>query len=1066
MIPFFRLLLPLLCLCFGAAAANNSSLLPRVEVPLPAMTLSAASQQWLATHKVLRVGYWATSQPPISLDRKADQLEGVSAEFLQLIGASFNRPIRLTRYENSQQARDALQAGNIDMLAFWSTENDRNDGMLHSLPWMLDHDLLVQRLSSDPKDDLRQQRLMYVDGSTAPLNLQQRWPKATLQAVYSVLEGLLAIRYDSDTLMWGHASVINYFLQQRRFYELTSREPATPVATRWTFTARADNDVLINAVNAVLAALPVSSYTAINEYWGMGLEHIPVRVPFALSPDLQHWIAQHPQINVYFARTHLPLSYIDDEGDISGLSINLLKMIAARSGLNFNFVPVDNAIALKTALEQDAQGMLAVADPADSSNRHLLFSRAYMQSPWVLVARKDAPAWRSLADMAGKKVAVYQPLAFVDSLAKRFPAVKFVHTDYAFRTVEQLFTGQIDAVVLPEQITSYLLKIYLGDRFRILMPAPVSPSDVTFATREHNTPLMEILNQGLLAFPPQALNLQMSQWISDAGPARLTPWSDYRDYVVQYAPVAALIVLFIFWRNYILKKNLHERRNNEQALLEARERADNANDAKGRFLAQMSHEIRTPLNALVGLLDLEQRGLSQPAQHQHNIQAAADSSRALLLLVGDILDLAKIESGTLQMRPQPVSLTRLTEQIITLFRPQAAEKGITLQYECELHQPWVLFDALMFKQLLSNLLSNAIKFTDQGEVSVALYQGKSADVAQGLYMLEVSDSGIGMSAALAQTIFEPYVQGETLQKGTGLGLSICRQLAELCGATLSVESEPGEGSTFMLRFTAPITTPVEHAAPLALSLQLNKRVLIVDDHAPSRLLLSQQLELAGCDVTTAEQGEQALCIWHNSAPFDVVITDCHMPVMDGFTFAQRLRDAERQAQRAPVRLLGLTAMAEQHIIERAQQAGMDGCLFKPLELEELLRQVGNQTAPPQVIARIQALAKADQHAMQELAATTRQQNRHDIQRLAAAIAEQDAQAVAQIAHLIAGGARLLHLDSLFHCCQQLETAARHTQWAEIATLYAQLAQQIEALDLTLQQQMMTGDEQEPSQNRS
>jgi len=208
---FFRRLLPLLCLCFGAAAAPRSPLLPRAEVPLPEVSFSAASQQWLAAHKVLRVGYWATPQPPISLDRNANQLEGVSVEFLNLVSASFDRPIKVTRYENSQRAREALQSGNIDMLAFWSTDTILYDGMLHSLPWMLDRDLLVQPLSSDPEDDLRQQRLIYVDGSAAPLSLQQRWPKATLHAAYSVLEGLLAIRYNSDTLMWGHASVINYF---------------------------------------------------------------------------------------------------------------------------------------------------------------------------------------------------------------------------------------------------------------------------------------------------------------------------------------------------------------------------------------------------------------------------------------------------------------------------------------------------------------------------------------------------------------------------------------------------------------------------------------------------------------------------------------------------------------------------------------------------------------------------------------------------------------------------------------------------------------------------------------
>lgn len=546
--------------------------------------------------------------------------------------------------------------------------------------------------------------------------------------------------------------------------------------------------------------------------------------------------------------------------------------------------------------------------------------------------------------------------------------------------------------------------------------------------------------------------LRPARAVNDAASsARLRPLNDYRDELEQYAPVAGVIVLFIFWRNYILRENLRERRNNEKALKEACERADSANQAKGRFLAQMSHEIRTPLSALVGLLELEQRGLSQPGQRQHNIQAAADASRALLLLVNDLLDLAKIESGTLQIRLQPLSLTQLTEQVMTLFRPQATEKGLTLNCTCELRHPWVLFDALMFKQLLSNLLSNAIKFTHHGEVNIALYQGETVDAQHATYMLEVSDNGIGISGTLAKTIFEPYVQGEPLQNGTGLGLNICHQLATLLGATLSVESEPDVGSTFLLRFTAAISEPETGDERLLIPPTTSKRVLIVDDHAPSRLLLAQQLELAGCQVSVAEEGEQALRIWQDNAPYDLIITDCHMPVMDGFTFTSRLREAERLAKRPPARLLGLTAMTEQRIIDRVQQAGMDVCLFKPLELAELLSQLSSQPAQPQVLARIQALAKANRAATQELIEVTIRQNRGDLQRLAQAINSQDRHAVAQIAHLIAGGARLLQMDELRHCCHHIEEAARQQQWQTVAEDFQTLAQRVEVLERTLRQ---------------
>lgn len=375
-------------------------------------------------------------------------------------------------------------------------------------------------------------------------------------------------------------------------------------------------------------------------------------------------------------------------------------------------------------------------------------------------------------------------------------------------------------------------------------------------------------------------------------------------------------------------------------LHELRDQAVQASEAKSRFLAVMSHEIRTPLNAIIGLLELTMERVDRGEPWDRaSIEVAYASSGTLMLLIGDILDLAKIEAGKLTIEPQRNTPSEMLESVQRVFSGLARQKGLYLESHMQLDSiKDVFIDGGRLKQVLSNLLSNAIKFTDRGGVKLSLRVHEAGD---DLYMrFDVEDSGIGIAAADQGVLFAPFSQvfGQSDQRGgTGLGLAICQQLVEMMGGKLQLDSEPGRGTHITVEIAAPFLEP-EHLNSTPQSRKESRgkalRVLVVDDHLPNRLLLRQQLCFLGHSVWESKNGRQAIeCLQDKS--FDVVITDCNMPVMDGYELTRWIRTHEDETTRQSCLIVGFTANAQAEERIRCLEVGMDDCLFKPVSLKML-----------------------------------------------------------------------------------------------------------------------------------
>jgi signal transduction histidine kinase/ActR/RegA family two-component response regulator len=635
-----------------------------------------------------------------------------------------------------------------------------------------------------------------------------------------------------------------------------------------------------------------------------------------------------------------PVQMVDAEGRVRGPVYEVLAEAARRKGIRLEWVhcPEGPDRALRSG-KVDLWPLMADLPERRSS---VEITPPYLRARWWLVTREDSGI-RSMADVRGRQV-LRQPGLLAEVLVKRYlPAARVEEWPGLAEALKRVCRGAADSALVAQGTGDHLLLRDQGcDVGQLHVVAlPQVQLDFGIGARAGDRRAIrasdELLDSLLTQFDSGAMAGIWLRWGLVVTETRIL--ADYISAqrhnrtlrLLMGLLLAALAVagwLTVRWRK-------------------AQRAAQAAAEAKQAFLANMSHEIRTPMNGVMGLASLlEETDLSN--EQREYVATIRQSSRSLLRLLNDVLDVAKLESGAFRLEVASFDLREVAEQVSHLAAPIARAKGLEWRFEWdpELPRGW-RGDSGRIRQVLVNLAGNAVKFTQTGGVSLRV------DMENGAVRFRVEDTGPGISRESREHIFEKFVQGgaplSPRTKGTGLGLSICRSLVQQMGGRISLDSEPGRGSIFT------VVVPLQ-PAELADEKEMEKkeagtlpvygvRTLVVEDNEVNQLVAQRMLLRLGCVVEIAPDGESALRKLAGGG-YDVIFMDCSLPGIDGHEVTRRFREMESSRPRkTPV--IAMTAAALEGDRDRCLQSGMDDYLTKPLDLETLGRALHHWSEPVQ-----------------------------------------------------------------------------------------------------------------------
>ncbi|WP_338562256.1 transporter substrate-binding domain-containing protein [Erwinia sp. E_sp_B04_8] len=911
------LFLLLFCLQAGAVLRPVSSvMLPQEMMPLE------HSSPW--QEKPLRVGILRDNSTPWNMVVGRD-LYGINADYLVALSQTTGMKFQVEAYPDWQALREALKKGQLDIL-FGVPQHALEPEMSATQPWFTSP-LRIYRSRENLRPVMFNSGEARITVSRATLALidtgfvrRHHWQVVDndLQALYALLDN----RSDYVVADETSAGFLLSQLQQGQIYQLAS--PLNPGELR--LQAMTADPQLTHQLDSAIRQLPMDVVNGIQGRWSSQLPRYQDTNTAHLTPMEQSWVQQHPVVTYAAISDDYPWSYRAANGQPRGYSVELLNIIGQNTGLRFQPWWVSNAQQAQALVDQ-GRAMVQLTVPLTGDDAMRTNTLPVWRALWgVYVGQMSQPVtgWQQLK---GRKVGVRRG----DIARQLLPAdVIPVTFDENKSLYDALANGQIDALADNVISARWLVQSRYSDSLRLAFAASDAAWPITLGVSPSYPLLRTLLNSSLQQIPADTQQRMRENWSNNSSVQAGESANQMRPvslFVLIAALFAILFLLLLLVRRYLEQRR--ERLQRRQLELE-REEANRANQMKSQFLATVSHELRTPMQAILGLLEVE---VSRQPEAK-NLTVIHNSASALLTLLNDLQDHAKLENNSFTLVPRPLDPAKWLSRLADFYHPLMRHNGPAFRVEAiPPLPPQILIDGQRLQQIAHNLIGNAIKFTRQGEILVTL----AADLQADQLIFCVTDSGSGIPLAEQSRLFEPWYQTPSGRQfsvqGSGLGLSICKEIVARMKGEIHLDSTPQVGTTLKVTLPLQRVTPdlQPEPAPVLSSQPVSKlRVAVTDDHPTNLLVMQQQLAWFGLEADCYPDGKALLA---SATSYDLLFIDYSMPHPDGLTLAKIIRRRERHgAHRSRI----VMCSADADILAKPQvQALTDKVLLKPVTLREI-----------------------------------------------------------------------------------------------------------------------------------
>jgi signal transduction histidine kinase/DNA-binding response OmpR family regulator len=644
-----------------------------------------------------------------------------------------------------------------------------------------------------------------------------------------------------------------------------------------------------------------------------------------------------------------------------GFTIDLFNISTQRTGIVYKPVYVNNIEQVYSYLEQQKIHILPLVEHSKEREKKINFSEPYLKASYSMIYRHNDTIIDGLSGIGSKTISVVNDFNVTQLLIEKLPFASFNTFDTMIDAISSVSLGESDVFIGDSLISSYLVKEY---QLSNLTSQPIinfnNKAQFSFASKLGNDNAISLLNRTIKSISANDYQRLYAKWSQSAfheNNADKQIANAYRNvsYFFSAIMLFGLIIFWIYYRQLRVRNLAQQKIKHALAIAEsAKTEAEKSAQAKITFLARMSHEIRTPMNGVLGMA--EALAFTSLNKEQNDLlETLQGSATNLLALLNDVLDFSKMDAGKLTLESVPVNFHLLCKNIISGFNHIERYKAldINLKIDSKITHSY-LTDPTRLTQVLNNLLSNAIKFTDKGQIDLTVTVVESDIINNNTYdtlYFDIKDTGMGIAANKQAFLFTPFIQADDditrKYGGTGLGLSICQEIITAMGSEIEIDSTINKGSSFHFTLKlkqSNLECPTDNRRNHSRMINATDdnrfkglRILIAEDNLVNVKVLNAQLERLNIKADIAYDGKEALDL-HNKAAYDIIISDCHMPNIDGFELAQTLT---KKPQSRPLWLIAVTADALSGAAEKCTAAGFDDYMAKPCPQEEITNKLNN-----------------------------------------------------------------------------------------------------------------------------